>query len=322
MQREKTDGLVYAEEIAEQLAAALEDPTWSPPVLPEVAMKLVALTRQPTSGVADAARVLAQDPALAAQLVRRANSAVFVAAGRVKTVRDAAVRVGIDGVRNLALEIALSMRVFRAAGYQDTADALRRRAIAVATLAGVVARAVGLPPGEAFLCGLLSDLGLVVGLMLLGERTQGGSRPDLATVWPALLERHEQFSAHLAARWNLDPETATVIGHHHGLMVDGEPHPMVAVLIVAEWMADRFGAGLPHPPGASVPPRASDDALARSALGLEGEALEALLGEGQRALRELAISASLAPPPALRTVAQPARDQRRAPLPLRQQLRA
>ena len=120
---------------------------------------------------------------------------MYIGAGRVKTVRDAAVRVGIDGVRNLALEIALAMRVFRVPRYQATADALRRRAVAVATLAGVVARAVGLPSGEAFLCGLLSDLGLVVGLMLLGERSHGGTNADLAAVWPALVERHEQLSA-------------------------------------------------------------------------------------------------------------------------------
>lgn len=275
-------------ELAHRLAAVLEDPDWSPPVLPEVATQLVELTRKPNTSVADVARVLTQDPALAAQLIRRANSAAYATTARVNTVRDAAVRVGLLGVRNLAIEIALSMRVFRAAGYQATADALRRRSVAVAALAAVVCRSAGLPTAEAFLCGLLSDVGLAVGLMVLGERTRGPTRPDLSLVWPSLIEIHEQLSARMAARWNLAPETAFVLANHHDLRVDGEAHPMIAALIVAEGLAERLGARFPNPPEATSVPRISYEDEAREALGLNEARVDALMREGSKVLREFA----------------------------------
>ena len=273
-------------EVARRLACVLEDPNWRPPVLPEVAAQLVELTRRPTASLADAALLLSRDPMLAAQLMRRANSAVS-AARPVQTVRDAAVRLGLHGVRNLALEIALSAKIFRAEGYQDIAEALRRRSVATAYLASAVCRLTSVSAAEAFLCALLADVGLSVGLMVLGERTRGVRRPDLSLVWPSLIEIHEQFSAKMATRWNLAPETALVLAHHHQLLVDGDAHPTIAVVMVAEWLTERLGVPFPSPPDATSVPRVSFVSQARETLGLTDRHIDALLRDGQKTLQEL-----------------------------------
>lgn len=274
-------------EIVRRLAGVLEDPDWRPPVLPEVAAQLIELTRRPSVSLAEAAQLLTRDPTLAAQLMRRANSATNVSTQRAQTVRDAAVRVGLLGLRNLALEIALSAKVFQAEGYQTTAEALRRRSVATAYMTGVVCRHTNVPAAEAFLCALLADVGLSVGLMVLGERTRGVKRPDLSLVWPSLVEIHAQFSARMATRWNLAPETALVLANHHQLCVDGQPHPMVAAVMVAEWLTDRLGVPFPSPPDATSVPRVSFEKQARETLGITDQRAEALLREGQKTLQEL-----------------------------------
>lgn len=274
-------------DVARRLADVLDDPNWSPPVLPEVAARLIETTRNPNASVAEVAHILKGDPTLAAQLLRRANSAAYAAKIKAQTVCDAAVRVGIQGVRNLALEIALSMRIFRAEGYQPFADALRRHSVASAYLTGMVCRYAGINKEEAFLCGLLADMGLAVGLMVLGERTRGLKRPDLSFVWPSLIEVHEELSARMATRWNLAPETALVLANHHRLTIDGEVHPMIAVVMVSSGLAEKLGVRFPSPPDATTVPMANLEREARAWLGLTDRHMELLLVEGKKQLIEL-----------------------------------
>lgn len=276
-------------EAARRVASVLEDPAWNPPVLPDVATRLIEMTRRPAVSVAEVAQVLTQDPTLAGQLLRRANSAAYATAVRAQTVHEATVRVGLLGVRNLALEIALSMRIFRAEGYQPIADALRRHSVATAYLAGIVCRYTTMPAAEAFLCGLLADVGLAVGLMVLGDRTRGQPRPDLSLVWPSLMEIHEALSARMATRWNLAPETALVLAHHHRLVVDGRVHPMIAVVLVSEALAEQLGAPFPTPPDATNVPMVNLERQARESLGLTSRHLDLLLVEGRERLRELGL---------------------------------
>lgn len=274
-------------EIARNLADVLDDPNWSPPVLPEVAAKLIETTRNPNASVADVANILKRDPTLAAQLLRRANSAVYAAKIKAQTVNEAAVRMGFHGVRNLALEIALSMRVFRSEGYQPIADALRRHSVASAYLSAMVGRYARINAEESFLCGLLADMGLAVGLMVLGERTRGYKRPDLSLVWPSLMEIHEELSARMATRWNLAPETAQVLANHHRLSIEGEVHPMIAVVMVSNGLAEKLGVHFPTPPDATTVPMANLEKEARAWLGLTDRHIELLLVEGRKHLTEL-----------------------------------
>lgn len=274
-------------EIAQRLAEVLDDPDWRPPVLPDVAAELVEMTRRPNTSVADVAKTLTKDPTLAAQLIRRANSAAYAATIKAQTVREAAVRVGLQGVRNLALEIALSMRIFRAEGYQPIADALRRHSVATAYLAALVCRYTKTSAAEAFLCGLLADVGLAVGLMVLGERTRGAKRPDLSLVWPSLMEIHEELSARMATRWNLAPETALVLANHHRLAINGQVHPMTAVVMVSHTLAERLGVPFPSPPDATTVPMVNLEKEARAFLGLSDPHMEMLLVEGRKQIVEL-----------------------------------
>ncbi len=276
-------------EVARRMINVLDDPEWRPPVLPAVATKLIEMTRRSSTSVADVTQVLSGDPTLAAQLMRRANSAAYATMIKAQTVRDAAVRVGLQGVCNLALEIALSMRIFRAEGYQATADALRRHSVATATLAGLVCRYTTMPAAEAFLCGLLSDVGLAVGLMVLGERAKGPNRLDLSLVWPSLMEIHEQLSARMATRWNLAPETALVLANHHKLRIGGHAHPMIAVVMVSEALTERLGIPFPSPPDATTVPMVSLEKQAREAIGLSDRHMEILAREGQKLLADLSI---------------------------------
>ncbi len=207
----------------------------------------------------------------------------------MQTVRDAAARVGLDGVRNVALEIAMSMRIFRAEGYQPIADALRVHSVATAHLASLVCRYTAMPAAQAFLCGLLADVGLAVGLMVLGEGSRDQRRPDLSYVWPSLVEIHEGLSARVAKHWNLDDDTVLVLANHHKLRVGNVVHPLAAVVLVGSSLAEALGHPFPSPPDATAVPMDHLAVPAREALGLTDRQMELLAVEGQRLLHDIAL---------------------------------
>lgn len=100
------------------------------------------------------ARVVAGDVVLATKVVQAANSAIFGGAPTT-TIVAAVMRVGVDGVR--ALAVALDVYGRFGAGRRDQADAHQAHALRIAQLASAIAA-----PAErehAYLCGLLHDLG-------------------------------------------------------------------------------------------------------------------------------------------------------------------
>ncbi|RMF19719.1 MAG: HDOD domain-containing protein [Gammaproteobacteria bacterium] len=76
------------------------------PPLPAVATRLLTLTRDPDSTARQVADVVAQDPVLAAQVIRHARSPLYGYRGEIHSVEEAITRVlGFDRVTQLALSL-------------------------------------------------------------------------------------------------------------------------------------------------------------------------------------------------------------------------
>lgn len=93
-----------------------------------------------------------------------AQSSLYAGGGAtVRSLQDAIRRLGIRGLRNIVLEAAMQLRVFRAPAYAECMETIRRHAPVVAHFSHLVARGVRLDANEAFLAGLMHDVGLVGG---------------------------------------------------------------------------------------------------------------------------------------------------------------
>ncbi len=74
--------------------------------LPVTTHKVMALANSDKSSIADVARVISTDPALAVAVLRVANSAVF-GAGKVDRLDSAVIRIGLRELRELAGAMSL-----------------------------------------------------------------------------------------------------------------------------------------------------------------------------------------------------------------------
>ncbi len=194
----------------------------SSPALPQSAIRLLNLSRDPNNGPAEFAEPVEADPGLAAQLLRFVNSSFFGFAREIASVKLAITLVGIRSVKNFALWSAVfSLMPNPKCGPFDLRglwqDSLRR-----ALFARTLARLLEAPQAEeAFAASLLQDMAIpllahhspAMYSRLLEIRGQRQARLSS-------LERqifgwtHAEAGGMMARHWNLPDQFARLIENH------------------------------------------------------------------------------------------------------------
>ena len=239
-----------AAELTRRLRQVFASPTYRAPMLPQVATELLQLAQRPNVQFDDVVRLLERDPVLAGKVLSLAQSAFYASRSPMVSLRQAAVRLGLTTLRDLVLEAALNLRVFRVPGYERIMERLSRHATATAHVVRAVCARTLVDAEYAFLCGLLHDVGFAACLLALSEdrATRDLSFDELA---PALDEAHQEASGLLARLWRLPEPLQRSVATHHRITVDGVVWRVNAALVVAEQLTWEAGAGLlPPPPGA------------------------------------------------------------------------
>jgi HD-like signal output (HDOD) protein len=229
--------------LAEQIRARFRAPGYTPPLLPEVAFEVQRSAASPNATFASIAAVLEKDPLLTARVLRLARSPAFARAGGVRSIREAVGRLGIKSVMELVWRAALDMGVFRSTQHRRTMEQLRKHSTVIAYLARTAALFSPVPVEYAFLAGLVHDIGLGAALIVLSEPSSPvllGER-DIRAVAAV----HEELSGLVARLWNLPVDLQLAIEQHHHLGKTGEPHPLAAVVLIAEHLALSLGASQP-----------------------------------------------------------------------------
>lgn len=272
------------EQVVEALQGTFRRDSYAPPMLPRVAMEILRLSQAPVTIELsrDVEPLLAEDPLLTAQILRAASAPAMGAQKPIRSIRQAVTRLGLRGLRDVVITVSLRSRVFRTPSYQAELDALFGHSMAMGTISQQVAAATGGDARFAYLCGLLSDLGIAASLLVFGELPEGP--PPLFSLWPAMLEVHEEAAAAVGQAWSLPEEVVAVIGAHH--RSPSGPHAKLqSTLAVAEEIAVLLGQHL----GCQDPswaPFLSEERFtsAREALKLSDAQFEAILDSSARQL--------------------------------------
>lgn len=209
--------------------------------LPEVTMKIIQLVEDPDSTAQDLNKVISNDPALGARILKVVNSAFYGLPGQIGSINRAIVLLGLNAVKNIAIAASLA-KLFRGGKICPNFDArdLWTQAIANATATRLLAEKVGLGlPDEAFLAGLIHDLGIMVEIQARRPKfveimTLLADQPE-KTLRQAELEilgaTHEQFGAELCKLWKFPISFAYVTGFHHRPTELPEAHRTLTSLV-------------------------------------------------------------------------------------------
>ncbi len=134
------------------------------PSFPDVVMRIKRAIEEQNCDSARLARIVSSEPALAARLLKVANSALMQRGGKpVKDIKTAIARLGVQMLHSTAVSVAVE-QIFLGASLKEQRERLRtvwRDAAHVAAFSYTLARRVrvGINPDEALLGGLLHNVG-------------------------------------------------------------------------------------------------------------------------------------------------------------------
>lgn len=206
------------------------------PTLPGAALRLVELAQDPDADMIAAAEVLARDPALAAKILRVANSSLYATNRKVENLRQALTLLGLNATLSLALGFSLTHSLRQACASASYMEPIWRRSMLAATVCRSLADKLQLARAEeVMLAGLLQDIGmLALGVVepvrypaLLDEVAQGASQLSLER--ELFGADHAETGAWLARHWRLPGYLAQAIGQSEGEEQDGQFNCCVSV---------------------------------------------------------------------------------------------
>ncbi|MEA9898557.1 HDOD domain-containing protein [Xanthomonas campestris pv. raphani] len=185
------------------------------PRRPHLLPQLMRAVNDPDASGRGIAAIIAQDPTLAANLLRIANSALYrPQGGPLESLERAVVHIGTEGVRQIVAAAVMQPVLSLEGGlYARLPAAVWDYALRTATAAAAYVRERGGDTLSAQLAGLLQGLGAVVILRVLRDAyAEQPSVPYSLEVAATLVDRHTAAVAKtIATAWELPAQLGTAL---------------------------------------------------------------------------------------------------------------
>jgi putative nucleotidyltransferase with HDIG domain len=202
------------------------------PVFSTVAYRAIALLGNEDTNLDDIESLVAADQTLAGHVIRAANSALMSSATRVKGVRQAVTRLGLEASRQIVSAASLR-KMFESKHTQ----ALWNHSLYVAENAANIAAQSGLVSrDEAFLAGLMHDVGKLLILNLPSPAVESRERLTLSGCPGSIVERvilgadHATLGAGVLRNWRFAESIAEAVDRHHTPELNASPLSSIVYL--------------------------------------------------------------------------------------------
>lgn len=217
--------------------------------LPHVAMRLVKMISEDKSSARDYEAVIKYDPVLVIRVFKLVNSAYFALTEKVEKLSEAIVVIGQENLRNLVVIEALR-DIYK--GKMKTSNfsgrSLWNHSVATAICCKMIAEQIFGQKGEdAFLCGLMHDVGLLVEFQaepelfdrMVGSLSEGANFIDHENM--VVGSNHCDTGFWLSREWKLPASVQLGIRDHHKRIDDLDPSSMTGIIQLGELIATRSG---------------------------------------------------------------------------------
>jgi HD-like signal output (HDOD) protein len=278
------DTAAAAFEFVKLLASELSSGRLDLPSFPDVAIQVRRALSDEHGSVEQVVKIVGSEAALAAKLLRIANSAALNRSGKpVTDLRTAINRMGHNMVRSAAISFAMA-QIRQADELKRIAMSLKglwEQSTHVAAVSHAVARRAGIVnPDEAMLAGLLHGLGK---LYILTRATRF---PELFTDPRALAEImrdwHTSIGKSIVENWGFSPEMCAAIEQQEDYEREKRvASPDLVDVLISSVMLARCG------PAVSEIELVTHDVRSFTRLGLDATTCVTLITEAEQEIAEL-----------------------------------
>lgn len=218
--------------------------------LPHVAIKLSQLLSDENSSLNQFEELIRMDPGLVVRLLRAVNSPYYGLMQKVDSISRAVLFIGIKGLRNMVVTEALK-DIFKMNSNSEafTRSRLWMHSAAVGICSQMIAERVFSLKGEdAYLCGILHDIGLIV----LDQTVHDQLIEVLKAYDPAkglnitayeneiIGTNHTVIGSMLAKNWNLPEAVQEGIRQHHRVNESLKPGGSGSITQCADYIVSQL----------------------------------------------------------------------------------
>ena len=209
------------------------------PLLPRVHAHVMQMLDDPDVSVEGVGTVIEQDPTLAANVLRLANSAAYAARNRFDGVRRATAYIGLRELHSVVISSGV-LQVLSEKTSMDL-DALFRQAYRCGLLTKIIADAAKVGDRElAFTAGLLHDMGRIVlryfsreRLIQIDDIVADTDRRRAEVEEEVIGITASEVAYHLMQRWNMPDTLEQAIRFHDRLDSIPDPPPVSLAIALA-----------------------------------------------------------------------------------------
>ena len=198
----QVDSAMVLKEIREHI----QEGNFELPPIPDVMMQMAEKIEDPNISI-DEIIACITDQILVSKILRICNSPYYGHAGRVNSLKEAVVFIGLKSLMSIVTVHAMSS--FSPRNAAEIKKVLQH-CLVCAMIARDIARDMRSNYELAFICGLLHDIGKTILLDMLGDYMLLPEARELL-----IAENHAEVGYLLAEKWNFGKEITEVIRYHH-----------------------------------------------------------------------------------------------------------
>lgn len=187
------------------------------PTIPNILKKLLKLLENPSTSLNDIGHFISHDPIITTKVLRMINSPIYGFPGRIYSVNQAVILLGLNVVKGLLLSVSVFDLM------KKVMVGLWEHSLACAITSRLMAKKKGLKePEESSIAGLLHDIGKVA--LLLQFQEYYDSVMNLAEKKGVVIMEaekeifgidHAKAGEWMAEKWSFPKNLIEIIGYHH-----------------------------------------------------------------------------------------------------------
>jgi len=202
------------DQIRQDIVKAINSDQLVLPTLPEVALKVREVAEDPEASISELASVIGGDAAMAARIIKVANSPLLRASREIEDLKMALMRLGMEYTCNIATGLAMEQM------FQATTDMVDKRLREVWTRSSEIAgichvlckQFTNLRPDQATLAGLVHRIGVLPILTYAEEHPS--LLKDSITLDMVIDKLHAPIGNLILKRWDFPAELLQIPSQH------------------------------------------------------------------------------------------------------------
>lgn len=207
--------------------------------MPGVIPQLLQSLRSSDFSGAELARTISHDIVLVAEVLRIANSAAYNPGAPIASIDHAILMLGQNGLRQLITGVAFKPIINLKSGNftRMVAPRLWAQSERCAAACALLARNEPVDPLDAFLAGLIHNVGLTVSLRVIDKISDGRQPVGSPTFCNALAAYGRALTVNIAREWHFPDSVTTAIGEQDDKSRGRNMSPLGRVLMMADHLS-------------------------------------------------------------------------------------